>query len=278
MIEVAVVVRAALRAIGLSEAEPIEAALAAFPDPSAIQETRLRLIAAAKSANKTSDPAYRAALGAVDACLRKTPRFPTLADADFLRAQQRHASLKTAAEGAVARWEWWSGPRYELEPLFHQRRSASEGEAITEPTTPSARAGTHAFGFDEAGRLRVTRLHHDSAFSEIFFVHETERIERWHFGERSGEPLHLANLMLARGRVTEIHQAAVHGVAIDRYGYEAFGLAHIESQRWDDSLGYFAERLAVWNDAGGLERIDEVTCVGTFNRWRRPAKARSQGR
>ncbi len=273
MAQTVAAVRAALRVIGAPRSAPLEAAMRKLPAGPALQETRLRLIALAKAAQKTREPAYHEAIGLLDRDLRKTPRLVTRADPLFRSAQKKYAALKRASESVVTRWEWWSGPRYEIEPLFHERNGFAMGKPIPEPKTKRAKDGAYAFGFDEAGRHIVTREFTSVGCKESVFVHAKDRIERWAYGE-DHVPIHVALFVLRGGHLREAHSSARAGTKIERYRYESATLVTIDTVRWSDA-GFYSERLVVVSDALGVERIDGETCVGTFMRWQRPQRSQT---
>jgi hypothetical protein len=72
------------------------------------------------------------------------------------RAPQEYRTRKARAEKAVVRWEWWSKPRYPLDPLYNERNGWPVGRRMTkaplEPTLQHTRSG-----FDAEGRVRVDR-------------------------------------------------------------------------------------------------------------------------
>jgi hypothetical protein len=83
----------------------------------------------------------------------------------------KFTTRKRAAEHAVMRWEWATGPYYELSPYFAECCGTSRGRLL--PGAPTSKRDKYAFGFDAMDRLRVIRQHVDKQRAYETFIEWT---------------------------------------------------------------------------------------------------------
>jgi hypothetical protein len=96
----------------------------------------------------------------------------TVADLKGLlkKAGREYEARKAAAERQVVRWGHWSGPAYDLKPLYFERNQRGGAVKRGKPV-PKATARTCSYGFDAKNRVVIDRQpksRDEPAYDEFF--------------------------------------------------------------------------------------------------------------
>ncbi len=217
--------------------------------------------------------------------------------ARWAAAFQQYETLKAAAEGAVVRWEWTSGERYSLQPLFF-RRYPGRGRVLEGP----GENGGFRYGFDAGDRVRVFQMHNYAAeVSEEFYTYaddhvvsvryttflprlpwqvayytlEDERVTRYRlFNTNFGPAIRVAtpDAILALAERTRM---ITRSTELYRYQGERLVRIQHEVETAGPPPRTFEEHLT-YDEVGRLQRVEKVQPTGeTYTSYRRPQKGQT---
>jgi hypothetical protein len=126
-----------------------------------------------------------------------------LATADELRAKFKDAhllkdSIGKAAWMRVARWEWYSGGTFELDPTsFILSWNDKPGRPLK--GKPSRLCGAVQYGFDGQGKVALARTFWSEKPQEEFWEHQADRLSTMRFDE-AGRTQNTQLLLLEKDR------------------------------------------------------------------------------
>ncbi len=168
---------------------------------------------------------------------------------------KKYAARKRVAERAAVRWQWATGPYYELDPYFAERCGRTRGRLL--PSAPARKRGGYEFGFDSDDRLRVIRQYagNPKHAYETFVEWSARRAVavRYDYDPKHKDAMTVDVLTLRGGRpVTNTHRSA-HATVKTVYGYSGDRLVRIRSKIRGEADRVFS----LSHDAQGLRSIYE---------------------
>jgi hypothetical protein len=177
-----------------------------------------------------------------------------------------------AAEKAVVRWQWATGPLYEA-PLWAERVGLKSGRPLRSSPSP-IRTGHRCYGFDAGERLRVERQYQPFAgeperhASRLFFPVDGEGVIGARFSEH-GELSFVFRERHENGRLVEIEQEAREAQAqnwvLTRFSYGKSGRVESVVEQVDRLHYPEADRAwtcrwtADWDASGRLATLARET-------------------
>jgi hypothetical protein len=192
--------------------------------------------------------------------------FPDL-DTRFTRLAVENAERRTAAYGAVVRWEWYDDEAFDLRQLWYEREIWRRGRLVEE--RPPLECDHYGVGFDAGDRLVVTLEYCGSLGGtlqyETFRVYQADGVEETHF-YADGRPIYLHDYRFESGRINSAASVAVSGGGYETYDYDGDQVTRISVHHADRKSGdliHLALRTIIdaSYDRNGLSRL-QITDTG----------------
>lgn len=178
----------------------------------------------------------------------------------FDRAIEDYVDLMLECEAEVARWEWTSSNRYELQPLYFERHRCKPGRVLKQE--PPNKNGVWQYGFDNQERVVVERqgVEFEGRFYETFLRHEDDTVWSVLYDyHRPKKPINVTRYRFEDGRAVSQETFAQFGCGREEYEYENRRLTRIHDWHQEHGQGPTISRYDVGYDETGQIASIHVT-------------------
>jgi hypothetical protein len=191
------------------------------------------------------------------------------------RAVAEYPALRTNRESEVVRWQWTSGPCFDLRPYEAEIFGYSRGEPLA--SEPADKDGTSQYGFDAAARVVAVRDYGSvpGQYDEEFFSYTDDGAEAVRYGHSPREAINVSHYLIQGGNVVRCNSLAPRGSATRTYEYHDGRVAriHVEHGKSRATPGSRREFEVVHDDRADLAKITELFPGGqNVSRFRRPTR------
>jgi hypothetical protein len=180
----------------------------------------------------------------------------------FRDATDLYASLKSACERQVVRWQWATFAIRNQHPFYFERERIPRGGKLA-ARPAQIMSGMREYGLDGNDEVVVARNYCEfpGVFGEELFVRERSRVDSFLFGNRK-DIINLIRQHFSDGRISSIDMRAIHGQHTETYRYDGSGRItsiHRSEQGWypQERACTFTDELS-YDQVGRLERVTRV--------------------